>query len=71
MVGLVGAAVAVHRRIGLTTGTLWGLSLWGLAHMAGGRLTVPAGWPVEAGGHVLYSLWLFPGRLKYDHLVHA
>lgn len=49
---------------------LWALSLWGLAHMAGG------GVPVD--GSVLYNLRLLPivetdrvFILKYDQLVHA
>lgn len=49
---------------------LWALSLWGLAHMAGGGLPV--------NGTVLYNLALAPVIetdqfviLKYDQLVHA
>lgn len=49
---------------------LWALSLWGLAHMAGGGVTV--------GDGVLYSMPVFPviatGEmtiLKYDQIVHA
>ncbi|MEK9660542.1 MAG: DUF2238 domain-containing protein [Alphaproteobacteria bacterium] len=48
---------------------LWALSLWGLAHMAGGGLSVD--------GDVLYALVLVPlagngelAVLKYDQLVH-
>lgn len=55
----------VHRRIGLSLGTLWGLSAWGLAHMLGGL------WTVSEETGVLYNLWLVPGRLKYDQVVHA
>lgn len=47
---------------------LWGLSLWGFAHMAGGLLRVGAG--------VLYELILVPivphlNILRFDQLVHA
>lgn len=49
---------------------LWALTLWGLAHMAGGNLIV--------GGDVLYNLtlWHITGEgewtiLKYDQAVHA
>lgn len=49
---------------------LWALTLWGLAHMAGGNLMV--------GGDVLYNLtlWHLTGDgewtvLKYDQAVHA
>ena len=71
MLVLMGLVWAVNRSVGLSTGALWALSLWGLAHMAGGLVVVPEGWPVNAESRVLYSLWLIPGRLKYDHLVHA
>ncbi|MEN8143743.1 MAG: DUF2238 domain-containing protein [Gemmatimonadota bacterium] len=71
MLMLIGVVGAVHRRVGLSGAVLWGLSFWGLAHMAGGLLTVPEGWPVNGENRVLYSLWLLPGRLKYDHVVHA
>jgi len=71
MLVLMGLVWAVNRSVGLSMGALWALSLWGLAHMAGGLVVVPEGWPVNAESRVLYSLWLIPGRLKYDHLVHA
>ncbi len=69
---VLGAGVfLVHRRVGLSGGVLWGLSLWGLAHMAGGLVPVPESWPINGDIRVLYSLWLVPGRLKYDQVVHA
>ena len=71
MLVLMGAVWVVHRFVGLNSAVLWGLSVWGLAHMAGGLLVVPEGWPVNAESRVLYSMWLLPGRLKYDHVVHA
>lgn len=71
MLVLILAVVAVHRAAGLTTGALWALSIWGLLHMMGGLVQVPAGWPTEGNSTVLYSLWLIPGRLKYDQVVHA
>jgi uncharacterized membrane protein YjdF len=71
MVLLLGVVWLVHRSIALTTATLWALSLWGLLHMAGGLLAVPASWPIDGDIRVLYSLWLIPERLKYDQVVHA
>lgn len=71
MLILIAAVGIVHRRVGLSPGLLWCLSLWGLAHMAGGLVAVPDSWPVNQGSRVLYSLWLIPDLLKYDHLVHA
>ncbi len=71
MLVLIGVVWVVHRAVGLSSGVLWGLSVWGLAHMAGGLLVVPSGWPVSSPSRVLYTLWLIPGRLKYDQIVHA
>ncbi len=42
---------------------LWGLSIWGLLHMAGGNIHV--------GDGVLYNVQLVPVVLRYDQLVHA
>jgi hypothetical protein len=71
MLILIGCVWSVHRYVGLSSGALWGLSIWGLAHMAGGLLAVPGDWPVSSESRILYTLWLIPGRLKYDHVVHA
>ena len=68
---LITAAFVIHRRVGFHPAALWGLSCWGLAHMAGGLMPVPATWPVLGETHVLYNLWLVPGVLKYDQFVHA
>ena len=64
MLVLVAAVMLVHARVRLSVGVLWGLSLWGAAHMAGGLV------PIDDVG-VLYNLWLIPERLKYDQLTHA
>jgi uncharacterized membrane protein YjdF len=71
MVILIGAVLAVHRRVNLTHGALWALSVWGLLHMLGGLMPVPEAWPINGEIRVLYSLWFIPGYLKYDHVVHA
>lgn len=71
MVPIAAAVMVMHLRVNFSTGVLWGLSLWGLVHMAGGLLGVPENWPVHGETRVLYSLWLIPHGLKYDHLVHA
>jgi len=63
---VLGAAVwALHRRVGLHVASLWGLSLWGLAHMLGGL------WRVSEETGVLYNLRFWEGGLKYDQAVHA
>ncbi len=71
MLVLIGVMALVHKMVGLTTPLLWALSVWGMAHMAGGLVPVPAGWPYQGEHAVLYSLWLIPDRLKYDQIVHA
>ena len=71
MVLLAAVVAFVHVRVRLTLGQLWCLGSWGCAHMAGGLLPLPAGWPYNGDQAVLYSLWLIPGLLKYDQIVHA
>jgi hypothetical protein len=68
---LLAAIFWIRGRLELPMAALWGLSLWGLAHMAGGLLILPPHWPVGGESHVLYNWWLIPGRLKYDQVVHA
>jgi hypothetical protein len=71
MAALIAVVGFVHFRVRLSILALWGLSLWGLAHMAGGLVAVPAAWPINGEIRVLYSLWLIPGYLKYDNVIHA
>lgn len=71
MLVLISIVTLVHSRVGLTTGLLWALSVWGLAHMAGGLVQLPAGWPYNGDQAVLYSWWIIPQKLKYDQIVHA
>lgn len=61
----------LHSRIKLHAGTLWCLTVWGLLHMIGGLMPVPAGWPYNGDKAVFYSWWIIPDYLKYDHIVHA
>ena len=35
------------RRVGFSPLVLWGLSVWGLVHMAGGLIAVPEPWPIN------------------------
>lgn len=71
MAVLITATLMVHARVQLTMPLLWCLSFWGLAHLAGGMLTIPESWPAKAPPHVLYNFWFIPGKLKYDQVVHA
>lgn len=68
---LIGGVMWVNKRAGLTLVALWGLSIWGFLHMAGGLVPIPESWPINGETRVLYGLWLIPDRLKYDHIVHA
>lgn len=52
-----------NKKLRLSSGVLWCLSVWGLLHMMGGTI------PVH--GSVLYNLQLVPIFLKYDQFVHA
>lgn len=61
----------LHFKVGLSTASLWCLSLWGLLHMVGGLVPLPPGWPYDGNHAVFYSLWLLPGVFKYDMAVHA
>jgi hypothetical protein len=67
---LIGLVALTLRKAEYPPAMLWALSLWGLAHMAGGGVPV--------AGSVLYNLHLIPlvqtddyFILKYDQLVHA
>lgn len=70
MAVLVGLVARAGRSVRFPAPMLWALTLWGLAHMAGGGVPV--------GDTVLYGVTLVPlggeGELrvlKYDQLVHA
>lgn len=78
---LIASVALIHARIGLSSGLLWALSIWGALHMAGGLVSVPAHWPTDGEFRVLYSWWIVPrevvqageagGWLKFDQLIHA
>lgn len=70
MAALIALVAANLRRAEFPPALLFALSLWGLAHMAGGGVPV--------GGSVLYSAVILPVSgegemtiLKYDQIVHA
>jgi len=61
---IVGAwVVRKQRSVRFDLPILWGLTIWGLLHMAGGNIRV--------GDDILYGLQLIPVVLRYDELVHA
>lgn len=60
--------LATNKKVNYPNFVLWGLTLWGMMHMAGGGLKLP-------NGEVLYALILIPisksyGIFRYDQLVH-
>lgn len=71
MVILITSLVLVHKRVNFSDGVLWGMSLWGLLHMAGGLVRVPEILTQDGSRPVLYSWWIIDDWLKYDQLVHA
>ncbi len=76
MLVLLAMVIALHLRVGLSAGVLWGLTIWGALHMAGGLVPVPESWPINGDIRVLYSWWIWQpyedaAWLKYDQLVHA
>lgn len=64
-------ALAIRHRANLPMSLLWSLSVWGLLHIIGGVVEVPAGWPVEGEKRSFYSWEIIPGLLVYDKPVHA
>ncbi|MFK5922071.1 MAG: DUF2238 domain-containing protein [Verrucomicrobiota bacterium] len=74
MLLMIAAVYVVHRRVGISNGVLWGLSLWGLLHMIGGLMPIPNDWSQNTDpgvGGVVYNWWLIPDHLKYDQIIHA
>lgn len=59
-----GAALVawMHSKHGLSALVLWGLALWGCAHMIGGLF--------EVDGRVVYELSLGGGQARFDKVVH-
>lgn len=68
---IIAVVLWLHRRIVFSTPVLVALSIWSLAHLAGGLVPIPESWPHDGETAVLYSLWLIPDWLKYDNPVHA
>jgi hypothetical protein len=71
MVALITSLVLVHRQVHFTDGVLWGMSCWGMLHMAGGLVYVPESLTQNGSQPVLYSWWIIRDWLKYDQIVHA
>lgn len=70
VVVLAGLTMIVRLYSLLSPGVLWGLSIWGIMHMAGGLVPIPDDW-IFTGKQALYSWWIIPYYFKFDNLVHA
>jgi hypothetical protein len=68
---LITSLILVHKRVNFSSGLLWGMSVWGALHVAGGSIHVPEAFAQRGSLPLLYSWWLIPGLLKYDQIVHA
>ena len=55
MAVLITSLVLVHRRVNFSNGVLWGMSCWGLLHMAGGLVRLPEAFTENGAQPVLYS----------------
>ena len=71
MLVLIGLVTVLDTRVRIPAPLLWALSVWGLLHVAGGTVPIPTVLADVQGQPVLYSLWLVPGLLRYDNIVHA
>lgn len=67
---LMAIVYGVYRQVKFSDAVLWSLTVWAAAHMAGGLVVIPDGWPHASDSAVLYNFWIVPERFKYDQLVH-
>lgn len=65
IVAVVALVCRLDARYDLGTGTLWGMSLWGLGHLAGGIV------PIGGEDRTLYNAVLPVELFHFDRLVHA
>jgi hypothetical protein len=61
----------MDRRVQFSQLVLWGLAIWGLAHLAGGQMPIPLELTEPDKSSVLYNLRLAPWLPKYDQIIHA
>lgn len=71
MLLIIGGVILMHLRVGFSAVVLWGLALWGLAHMAGGNVAVPLSLVPDGKSAVLYNLKPASFVPKYDQITHA
>jgi len=71
MLLIMAAVVYMDKRVAFSPVVLWGLALWGLMHLAGGLLPIPAGITEPGKTQVLYNMRIVPWLPKFDQIVHA
>jgi hypothetical protein len=70
MLGYIAVVLALDARVHLSRLVLWCLAVWGLTHMAGGTVPIPAS--VQDGDKaVLYAMRAVDWLPRYDQVVHA
>jgi predicted membrane protein DUF2238 len=70
MLGYIAVVLALDARVHLSRLVLWCMALWGLTHMAGGTVPIPAS--VQDGDKaVLYAMRVVDWLPRYDQVVHA
>lgn len=60
-----------HKRVGLSRGVLWNLSILGFLHLLGGLIPISNALSVGDDKSILYNLWIIPGYVRYDKAIHA
>jgi len=60
---LLAIIVLHYKQLHLKVAILWGLSILGLMHLAGGTINIY--------GIRLYDFWFIESLLKYDNIIHA
>lgn len=78
MLVLIGGVLAIHLKVKFSRAVLWLLAVWGLLHMAGGNVPIPAhlavDWtppPGKPPWTVLYNFRPLAWMPKFDQIVHA
>lgn len=70
MVVYIAVVLGLDRRVRLSGLVLWLLAVWGLVHMAGGIVPIPAS-AADGEKAVLYALRVVEGLPRYDQVVHT
>ena len=67
----IGGILLLDRRVHFSSAVMIALAVWGLVHMMGGTVPIPASVTEPKSPQVFYNLRLHPWLPKYDQVVHA